>query len=382
MQMTWAEVCGRRLARHGLAQPVAAERLAEQVSAMGGVHAQIMAAAELSIGRRVAGITRAAVREALWTTHSLVKTYGPRGTVHLLSAQDLPLWTGALSAIRPLRTLQAQFVVLTPEQTAEVVEAIGEILAKAELTLDELNQALGDRLGAWATEKVIPAFQDWWPRWRQAMDTAAYAGKLCFGPNRGRLVTYTNPAHWLPGFQPAEEATALPWLLRRYLYAYGPATPQHFAQWLSAPRSWAQAQFEALPGELESVEVDGSAAWQLAGDAAQPSAAPTGVRLLPYFDAYVVGCHPRDKVFPGRAAERALARGQAGNYPVLLVNGIVAGLWHQRRSGSKLAITVEPFGRLSAAQRRELDQQVTRTGEIMEGKATLTIGAVTVGPHA
>jgi hypothetical protein len=106
------------------------------------------------------------------------------------------------------------------------------------------------------------------------------------------------------------------------------------------------------------------------------------VRLLPYFDAYVVGCHPRDKVFPGRAAERALARGQAGNYPVLLVNGIVAGLWHQRRSGSKLAITVEPFGRLSAAQRRELDQQVTRTGEIMEGKATLTIGAVTVGPHA
>ena len=45
---------------------------------------------------------------------------------------------------------------------------------------------------------------------------------------------------------------------------------------------------------------------------------PRGVRLLPYFDAYTVGCHPREQLFPGLAAQRALSRGQAGNVPVLL----------------------------------------------------------------
>jgi hypothetical protein len=38
--------------------------------------------------------------------------------------------------------------------------------------------------------------------------------------------------------------------------------------------------------------------------------------------------------------------------------------------------------KLTVAQRHELDEQVARVGEIQEAKATLTIGKVTVGPHA
>jgi hypothetical protein len=96
-----------------------------------------------------------------------------------------------------------------------------------------------------------------------------------------------------------------------------------------------------------------------------------------------VGSRPRHLLFPGRARERALApSGQAGNYPVLLVDGEVAGVWHQRRSGRKVAVTVEPLRRLTKARVAELDGQVTRLGEIVQGEATLTIGTVSVGPHA
>ena len=105
--------------------------------------------------------------------------------------------------------------------------------------------------------------------------------------------------------------------------------------------------------------------------------------LLPYFDAYVVGSHPRERLFPGKAAARALApSGQAGNYPVLLIDGVVAGVWHQRRSGRKIDVTVEPLTRLTGHQRRALDAQVERIGEILEGQARLTIGTVTTGGHA
>ena len=107
------------------------------------------------------------------------------------------------------------------------------------------------------------------------------------------------------------------------------------------------------------------------------------VLLLPYFDAYAVGSHPRSRLFPGKAATRALApSGQAGNYPVLLIDGVVAGVWHQRRSGRQIEVTVEPLTRLTAGQLRALENQVERTGEILEGTPRLTVGTVTAGPHA
>ncbi len=95
----------------------------------------------------------------------------------------------------------------------------------------------------------------------------------------------------------------------------------------------------------------------------------------------MVGCHPRERLFPGIAKERALAGGQAGTVPVLLVDGLVAGVWHQRRSGRKIAIMVESFGTLTAHQRYELEEQVARIGDIMEGRPELTYGEVTVGKH-
>jgi len=69
-------------------------------------------------------------------------------------------------------------------------------------------------------------------------------------------------------------------------------------------------------------------------------------------------------------------------YPVLLVDGVVGGIWHQRRSGRKLAITIEPLREPTAQQRRELDDEAALVGAVMEAAPTLTIGPVTVGPHA
>ncbi|MEC4017399.1 winged helix DNA-binding domain-containing protein [Streptomyces sp. H27-D2] len=383
--LTWAEVSARRLARNALSAPSKGARPADVVGAMCGAHAQVLSAAELSVGLRIDGATRTDVREALWDERSLVKTFGPRGTVHLLPTRDLPMWTGALSALPPSRISHAKHVRMTPEQSEAVVEAVAAALADAELTMDELTEAVVAATGPWAGELVMPAFQGMWPRWRQALGTAANRGALCFGPNRGRKVTYTSPQRWLPGFEPADGRAALAGLVKRYLYAYGPATPQNFARWLAVPERWAVELFDSLGDALEHVRVEGAAARQLAGDTADPAdpAAPeTGVRLLSYFDAYAVAGQPRELLYPGAAGERALAGGQAGNFPVLLVAGTVAGVWHQRRSGRKLHITVEPSVPLTAARQRELHDQVERVGEILEGKPELTIGTVSVGGHA
>jgi winged helix DNA-binding protein len=171
--------------------------------------------------------------------------------------------------------------------------------------------------------------------------------------------------------------------VRAYLHAYGPATPQQFAKWLAIPPRPAVATFDAIADDLELVDLDGAPAWTLAGDASAPEASIPGIRLLPYFDAYVVAAQPRDRLYPGSAATRALSpSGQAGNYPVLLVDGIVGGVWHQRRTGRRLAITVEPLAPLTTAQRRQLEDEVALVGTVLEAEPSLVIGEVTVGPHA
>jgi len=377
--VSWGQVLGRRLDRHFLTEP--ATSAADVAAALCGVHAQIITAAELSIGQRLAAGGRDGVRAALWETRELVKTFGPRGTVHLLPTRDLPRWMGALAAVpRPLPSFDPS-VRLAPAQLDEVVAGIGVLLADAELTLDELDVALGDEVGAWAVERCMPAFQELWPRWRQAMDTAAHRGLLCYGPVRNRKVTYTSPRRWSPGFVPAPGPAAVTWLTRSYLASYGPARPEHFAQWLSVAKPWAVTLFDTLAAAGE-IEPFGAGGWVVAGDTVFPTDEPRGLRLLPYFDAYVVGSHPRDQVFPGAAGVRAQARSQAGNYPVLLLGGMVGGVWHQKRAGRYLDVTVEPVVDLTAADRRALDAEVDRVAAFQELTPRLAIGPIAVGPHA
>lgn len=383
LRLSWPEACARRLDRQALAAPWPDAEPAQVAAAMCGVHAQVMTAAEWSIGLRLTGVTRTDIRGALWTERSLVKTFGPRGTVHLLAARDLPMWTAALSAIPIAPGALGDGVQLSAEQADAVVDAIADALPGAELTIDELHDAVLARTGAWAGEEVMPAFGGMWPRWRQALPLAGIRGALCFGPARGRKVTYTSPRSWLPGLPAAEGQPALAEVVRRYLHAYGPATPAQFAQWLAAPRRWAADLFRSLAGDLQEVELAGAQAWLWAGDTARISTAAPGIRLLPYFDAYAVTCQPRELLFAGQAGERALSHtGQAGTFPVLLVDGQVGGLWQQRLAGRKLEVTVEPFEPLTASPRSELDVEVERLGAFLGTAPELTIGAVTIGSHA
>jgi hypothetical protein len=174
------------------------------------------------------------------------------------------------------------------------------------------------------------------------------------------------------------------WAIESYLRSYGPATAASFAPWFGAPPAWAAERMAAHSG-LVRVELDGEPAYDLpdASYVGASSGLVEGVRLLPYFDAFVVGSRPRHLLYPGRAAERALTpSGQAGNYPVLLVDGEVGGMWHQKRSGRRITVTVEPLRRLPKSRVAALREQVARLGKILEGDASLTIGEVSVGPHA
>jgi hypothetical protein len=382
--LTWTGVWARRVTRSGLLTPWPAERIGEAAGALCGVHAQMMSAAELSLGIRVAGVTRQDVRAALWEQRSLVKTYGIRGTVHLFPASEVALWTAALREnSEPLDEKRLERQGLSLAQARAIIAAIGDALDGRTLTREELGQEVARRVGAWALDAVSPAFGGQWPRWQMMIGAAANAGLLLFGPNRGAKVTFARPERWLAGWTLVDGRAALSEVFRRYLATYGPATSDNFAQWFGAPPARGRALTRDLADELEAVDIEGHQAWQLASEPAATAsdAARDGVWLLPHFDCYEIACHPRQQLVPAEQRERVLPHGGAGNVPVVIVGGVVAGVWSQRRSGRRLDVRVETFEPLRASQHRALEAAVARIGEISEAQATLTLGTVETRPH-
>ena len=67
---------------------------------------------------------------------------------------------------------------------------------------------------------------------------------------------------------------------------------------------------------------------------------------------------------------------------MLLIDGVVGGVWHQRRSGRRVEITVEPLRELSARKRRGLDEEAGLVARFVDAEPALTVGKVRIGPHA
>jgi len=337
-------------------------------------------AAEISLGLRVA-VTKSGVRAALWESRVLVRTYGLRGTIHIFPSSELPLWLAALQTLHTLdNEARLRGFGLDIERIKQLSAGISDALDGRRLTIKELGPALVKRLGPWVEENAGIAFGGKpWPKWRIALGHAAHAGNLCFGPPQRTEVTLVRPDQWL-GLQPRlDPDIALREVFRRFLHAYGPATTRDFAQWFALPHGRSRKLAAELAAEVEEVDVEGSALLALRDRRGEPP--PEGsesVLLLPHFDSYLRGFHPRAQLAGKWAARTSQGTGQV---PVLLLGGRVAGLWEQRAQRGTMKVRVEAFEPLSRSQVECLKGQVVRIGEILESTAILELGPVSLRPH-
>ncbi|TMB59914.1 MAG: winged helix DNA-binding domain-containing protein, partial [Chloroflexi bacterium] len=227
--------------------------------------------------------------------------------------------------------------------------------------------------------------------WQAGIGGAAMRGALVFGPPVGARVTFVRASDWLGKITSPPESQAQRELMRRYLGAYGPATDAEFAQWAFIEPRRAGELAKALGDAIEEVDVEGHRAWQIAGD--RPGRASTSTLLLPRFDCYAVGSHPRDVVAPPDVVARAAATGLltrgagsgraflVGPMPVLLVDGTVGGIWESTRTAKHIAIRVQPLITLDAKRRRSLERAVMRIGEMVGLESSIAIGKVSTRPH-
>lgn len=368
VRITADQVRAFRLRRHHLATRAPKTKLLDVVSDVANVHAQVMSAAELSLAARVNGLRRADVADALWERRSLVKTWTLRGTLHLVRADELPLYAAALSTHRPWeRAYWRRGWGIEEGDVERIVEAIGDALDGRRMTREELTAAVTARLGKGLGERLRSG-------WGTFLKPAAWTGMLAFGPNEGRNVTFVRPDQWLRRWRHVDPGEALAEVARRFLRAYGPATHADFARWFGGDPPPARRLFADLGSELEQVSMAGSPAWALRADVpglrrTRPSEA---VRLLPNFDVFVVGSHPRELHVDAARKARVWRKG-AWVSPVVAVGGLAVGVWEQRERKGVLSVEVEPFGRIPATVHAGIEAEVRRIGTFRGMPAELSI---------
>jgi hypothetical protein len=320
-----------------------------------GLHAQLTSSAELSLWARIDGLKCDALHEALWERRTLVKLWATRGTLHVLPSAELGVWIAALG------TYTNRGMTGHPEIDG-LSEAIGRALDGRVLSREELAREVERRTGSQTLGE--------WVRfsWGSYMKPASFRGRLCFAPSDDNRVRFTSTATWVPGgLDLPDSAEALREVTRRYLTAYAPATAEDLALWWGVGPARGRRMLAALGDEAVEVDVDGHCAWMLARDvrAMDRAKARHTARLLPAFDPWVAGASRNTPALLDPQHKSRVLRPQGWISPVLLVNGRMVGIWRHERKGRRLRVELEPFGRLPAWARTELDAETERLASFL-----------------
>jgi Winged helix DNA-binding domain len=371
IELTWPQVLAWRMRRHHLIDLATPAEMLDVTARIGGLHAQVMSSAELTLHARVEGLDREAVSRALWEDRSLVKLWAMRGTLHLLPAAELDTWLGALGTYdHYLKPVWLRAFEVSREQLERLIDDIGKALDGELRTREELGAAVARIAGE--PELAAKVQGSWGPY----LKPASFRGRLCFGPNDGQKVRFTRPDSWLGralGHEDPEEARRE--VTRRHLGAFGPAAREDLARWWGVQPAQGGRMLKALGDEVVAVDVDGRAGWMLrehAEEAAAEKPVSRLVRLLPGFDMWAIGAARDAAALLDPAEKKRVYRNQGWISPVVLVKGRMEGVWKHERKGRRLTVAVEPFGKLPKWARTEVEAEAERLAGFLGGELELS----------
>jgi hypothetical protein len=347
------------------------QNFVDAVTRTGGIHAQVMSAAELALWARVDGLSPQDVQSALWQDRTLVKTWAMRGTLHLIAASELPLYVAARSSYETRNWLKYfTYHGITPAQYEAFIAAVPQILGREPMTREALATAVAEQVGVPALHKAVMA-----SGWGSPLKPSALRGDLCFGPNQGQNVTFVRPSLWIGQWQTIEPHLALQEMARRYLWSYGPATPEDFARWWWGGQGIVAARklFQSLEDELVVVEVEGRPALALRTtlEPLQELVGSGSVNLLPLFDAYVLGLgRAGEPLLPATYKSRVF-RPQGWISAVVLVDGYLQGVWETKIRRSQTIGRVHLFSSPTASVQQGIEAEVERLSAFLNTEVAL-----------
>lgn len=339
--------------------------VAQLMKELCGLQAQELASAVLAVRPRSTGLVANDVTRAREGDRSIVLTWCMRGTMHLVPVDDLS-WLLAFLGPIFIHKSQRRYkqLGLDPEARMRAKKVIRDVLGRrGPLTRPELAEALaakGIPVGGQAIAHLVRY--------------AALEGVICFGPEREGNLTYVNLEDWVQPEGQLDEGRAGAELARRYLEAYGPATPEDFASWSGISIGQARDGFEAISNQLLEVAAMDAPAWMLKrySDWIDEPRDEAGLRLLPRYDAYLLGYGSRDFMVSPSYAKR-IHPGGGIIRPAVIADGRAVGIWRRERKKDDSIIAIELFEDNGEDIMPDLESEVQDIGRFLGERTELQI---------
>jgi hypothetical protein len=337
------------------------EAVADLFQRVGPIQSQVARSPFVTVSSRLPGATHAAVSEA-YESLRIVRGSSLRGTVHT-SVRDQHRLLDAVTR-RSTEKGWRRNLKLQRTTVADIQAGIEDFARDEWRTPEQLRE----HLVGWLREHEGPA----------AADAAATTGvgrafaHLHSGLVRKPLDGRPWDRQSAPGYRTAsvvlgdeprerlDSVTALVDLTRQHLRAFGPATRRDIAWWTGEGLTAVDAAIAALVGELTSRPGPDGQTYHDLADAPTGGHADPGVRLLPEYDAVVVGYDPksRDRFLDPAHLPRIWMSANGLFSPGVLSGGRLVAAWKLAADRSRRRIDVEMFPGVPRLTEDDLADQV------------------------
>lgn len=316
----------------------------DAVERLAGLQAQLARPPFVGLWTRLEGFRR---EDLLGPLHQrqIVRVTAMRGTLHLMSAADYVELRGAL---QPGLTRGTQAILRDRAATfdldalkSQATSFFGSVAATFDAFRNHLkakDPEADERAMAYMIRTHLPLVQ---------VPTDAAWGFPA-------SADFAMAEAWL-GKKVSTDPTTAHELVRRYLAAFGPATPGDAQAWSGL--QGLREVFEELRPSLITFRDERKRELFDLPDAPRPEEdVPAPVRFLPEFDNLVLSHDDRSRVIAAEHRPKVVLKNLQVR-ATFLVDGFVAGTWKIERKRKAAVLILEPFGKLAKGTLAALEEE-------------------------
>lgn len=277
----------------------------------------------------------------------VIKATLMRATLHLVSAREYPSYAlatleGRLRAWRPPGALAL-------DELRKVHAEVLRFAAKEPRTREEIREHIARRLPSSAAKDE---------RLRSWLAFAAVGTSGLVWDPAGAHFEYRTESRFVAPSRALRAAVrpdaAYDLVVRRHLAAFGPASIADIATWSSVPTPHVRAALSRLRGVRSFRDEKGRELHDFARAPRPPADTMAPPRFLARFDAAILGhdAPERTRILPEPFRKQVIFAAEV--WQTYLVDGFVAGRWTISVTPKQAVIELQPFAKLSRADRAAL----------------------------
>jgi hypothetical protein len=319
----------RELNRATLARQLLLERrrlpVLRAIERLAGLQAQWPPSPYVGLWTRLDGFRRETLERAV-RRGDVLKPTVMRGTLHLVTARDYPLFYAAF------KDMNTWFGALHLERAVASLDGVRALVRDGSIAYEEILAHLR------AAHPDLSEID-----WRRMVHAVRRHGHLLHAPETA--VWTTRPTATYEAHDPppvVDVAAARTELVHRYLRAFGPATRADVADWSGLRVRDFEHALDGLPTFRTE---DGKTLYDVPRAPLPPADTPAPVRFLPKWDNVLLAFADRRRVVSDELRKGVI--GKNGDVAAtVLVDGVVAGTW----SGAGRVELLVPLTRTQKAE--------------------------------